>query len=74
MNNLGEAFGKETFKAETCACKVSDCFACKDGGCAALTDNDFGERSCPFFKTSEQVEKERAAAKIRMLALVGAEV
>lgn len=65
-------FGAE-IKA-SCACNRGDCFACKDGKCVALADNSFGQRACPFFKTAEQVETERKAAKSRMLAIMGSEV
>ena len=31
-------------------CGRGECFANKDGYCGILTDNDFGERECPFYK------------------------
>lgn len=37
-------------------CNREDCFACKDGKCELLTDNDFGKRECPFYKTEEEVK------------------
>lgn len=43
----------------------SVCFAWKDGKCIILTSNGFGGRKCPFFKTSEQCEKEQAYCKER---------
>ena len=39
-------------------CLVEECAMQKDGCCIALTDNNFGSRKCPFFKTEEQVAKE----------------
>lgn len=32
-------------------CGNNKCFACEDGKCRALIDNDFGNKPCPFFKT-----------------------
>lgn len=54
----------EYYKCPTC--NVVECFACEDGYCLILTNNKFGERECPFFKTREQVEKEREYCRKRM--------
>lgn len=40
-------------------CNREDCFACDGSKCTLLTENDFGDRECPFFKTNEQVAKEK---------------
>lgn len=44
-------------------CAKEDCAACSGGQCVALTDNDFGGKKCPFYKTREQNEKEQARFK-----------
>ena len=40
-------------------CDMARCFAYDKGKCELLTDNDFGERECPFYKTKAQVAKEK---------------
>ena len=35
----------------------ADCFANKEKSCDCLTDNDFGDRACPFFKKRENVSR-----------------
>ena len=46
------------------ACTRKECYNCTNGKCAALTDNDFGQRACPFFAPREQVqEKQKACLK-----------
>jgi hypothetical protein len=47
-------------------CDRKDCAACFDGNCVALTETDFGDRECPFFKTVAQVEAEQEAKKERL--------
>ena len=47
-------------------CLRTVCFANYDCYCSALSNNDFGERDCPFFKTRRQLDEERAAIKARM--------
>ena len=38
------------------ACNAhKDCFANKHGKCICLSDNDFGKRDCPFYKTESEV-------------------
>lgn len=44
-----------------------DCFACKDGLCVALSDNSFGERDCPFYKTREQNRQEMKECLCRLV-------
>lgn len=55
------------------ACNRTECHAYFAGtkGCIALDDTDFGERSCPFFKTREQAEKDKIKAAQRVAALSG---
>ena len=48
---------------------AKDCFACTDGKCCILTDNDFGERECPFYKTWDRVKREQRAGLERLVAL-----
>lgn len=35
-------------------CNKSDCFACNWGVCVALSDNNFGDKPCPFYKTDRE--------------------
>lgn len=46
-------------------CDKHECFACIDGKCIALTDNNFGERDCPFYKTRARLDLEERERKIR---------
>lgn len=53
---------KVKIKLEKCPrCNRSDCLAYTQGHCVALSKNDFGTKGCPFFKTKEQAEADRAA-------------
>lgn len=36
------------------ACSRKDCFANREGCCSVLSNNDFGKRPCPFYKTKEE--------------------
>lgn len=47
-------------------CKAAECAAYEGGRCIVLTDNDFGGRKCPFFKTREQVAKEKDICEKRL--------
>jgi len=43
------------------ACKFehSDCFALSENGfCMCLTDNNFGEKDCPFYRNKDVVHRE----------------
>ena len=51
-------------------CGREDCFACKEGHCLILVRNDFGDRSCPFFKTNEQVAKEKEYVQKRLDSII----
>lgn len=48
-------------------CTRNDCFAWREkwynheNVCEILYENDFGKRSCPFFKTREQYEDDAIA-------------
>lgn len=42
------------------SCDRNNCFAYSNGECVILTDNDFGERECPFYKTQAQFERDAA--------------
>lgn len=48
------------------ACDAEECAACYEGRCIALSDNNFGTRKCPFFKTKEQAAKEKAYCEKRL--------
>ncbi len=41
---------KITEKLPRCPDKHKDCFAYCRGGCRCLSDTNFGDRACPFFK------------------------
>lgn len=47
-------------------CLETECAANEELHCVALTDNNFGGKKCPFFKTKEQNEKERAYCEQRL--------
>ena len=51
-------------------CGREDCFACQDGHCVVLIKNDFGDRSCPFYKTNEQVAKEKEYVQHRLAKII----
>lgn len=50
-------------------CPYNHCASNKDGYCRALRTSDFGDKMCPFFKTTEQNEKENKAVMARLIAL-----
>lgn len=50
-------------------CDLHHCAANKDGFCRVLRSNNFGDKMCPFYKTTEQNEKEKKAAMARLIAL-----
>lgn len=50
-------------------CLTEECFGCEEGRCIVLTKKDFGGRKCPFFKTREQVAKEKEYCRQRMAEL-----
>lgn len=47
-------------------CLNNKCFGCDNGKCLILTDNNFKGRSCPFFKTPEQLSREEKKRLRRM--------
>ena len=47
-------------------CAEIACFACKNSYCTSLRDNDFGKHKCPFFKTENQLHKERKRCQRRL--------
>ena len=49
---------KTDYTDERPRCLRTECFANYGDRCSCLTDNDFGRRECPFFKTREQRAKE----------------
>ena len=50
-------------------CGVNKCAANEKDHCLALTQNNFGDRKCPFYKTKEQNEKELKYCQKRMAEL-----
>jgi hypothetical protein len=44
-----------TYQKTEPACNREDCFACVDGKCVLLNNNDFGKRECPFYKTNDKI-------------------
>lgn len=50
-------------------CPHHRCAANKDGFCRVLRSSNFGDKMCPFFKTTEQSEKEKKAAMARLIAM-----
>ncbi len=50
-------------------CAKSACFGCSGGKCAILSDNNFGMRTCPFFKTREQRQQQEQESKERIKAI-----
>ena len=50
-------------------CTEIECFAYKNGCCAILTDNNFGERKCPFYQTKEQRERDQRRIEERLKSL-----
>ena len=39
-------------------CKRLDCRGNIRGECTVLTDNNFGDRECPFFKTRKEFDEQ----------------
>lgn len=50
-------------------CPHYRCACNKEGNCRALRSSNSGDKMCPFFKTTEQNEKEKKAAMARLIAL-----
>lgn len=46
-------------------CNKNKCFACENGRCRVLVDNDFHGRPCPFFKTPKRLELEEKRRTLR---------
>lgn len=57
---------KKYKESETPTCCAEECFGCQDGRCTVLSKNNFGTKKCPFFKTREQAETERANCEQRL--------
>lgn len=49
-------------------CDKVECFGHDEGFCMVLIRNDFA-KECPFFKTKEQVAREREYCQMRMAEL-----
>jgi len=49
----------DTTRKDICIHGHYECFArSRNGVCNALSDTDFGNRDCPFYKTDKQIEEE----------------
>lgn len=48
-------------------CDRSDCHAWQDGKCMALEDNDFGSRSCPFYKNRDVNREEQEKCMMHLI-------
>lgn len=50
-----------------CLQKLRDCQRYSSGKCLCLMDTDFGKRTCPFYKTEADTEKQlKEAEKARL--------
>ena len=49
-------------------CDHRSCAGNKYGYCRILKSNRFGDKACPFFKTTEQNEQEKKAVMERLVA------
>lgn len=56
-------------RGKNIVCPHHRCAANKEGFCRALRTSNFGGKMCPFFKTTEQNEKENKAVMARLIAL-----
>lgn len=52
-------------KLKLCKQRKEDCFAYFCGRCKALSDTNFKDRACPFYKPIQQVIKEDPAFYVR---------
>jgi hypothetical protein len=50
-------------------CDHRSCAGNKYGYCRILKSNHFGEKVCPFYKTTEQNEREKKAVMDRLIAM-----
>ena len=50
----------------------TDCFALSDGRCVCLSENDFGEKDCPFYKPGDESTREQIEADIKLYGLTHA--
>lgn len=48
-------------RLQVCRFKRDDCHAYEDGCCQALSDTDFGDRDCPFYRSKEENVREVSA-------------
>ena len=50
-------------------CPHHRCAGNKEGYCRALRTSNFGDKMCPFFKTTGRNEKEKKSAMVRLITL-----
>lgn len=60
---------KYEYMANAPTCEKSKCFGFFGGHCSILCDNNFRNRSCPFFKTTEQKRQQEMESKERIKLL-----
>ena len=57
------------FKHPKCQDKREGCAACKEGGCIALHDTDFGGKPCPFYMSEATSRKKQNECYERLVKL-----
>lgn len=57
----GDKVTNSKYKVEFPDCRKRKCFGYSEGKCTILSDNNFGKRECPFFKTQSQIDRENEA-------------
>ena len=58
---------EEMYSVDLPQCRELSCFANRKGFCDALSDTDFGTRSCPFYKTVEDAVSDQLDALQRLV-------
>ena len=56
-------------KTDKYLCVRTSCAGNKDGSCRILKSTYTGDKVCPFYKTTEQNEKEKKAVMARLIAM-----
>ena len=54
------------FVSTDAPCTENKCFAYKSGYCTSLQCSNFGDRKCPFYKTEDQLIKEKKRCEKRL--------
>lgn len=53
-------------KCPNCVKQHTDCFAHSEGRCGVLSNTDFKDKDCPFYKTKAQTEEENRKRRERL--------